>query len=54
MMMKKRDIRLLLLGILFGIVISFIIDLIWDWEGNVADFKKGFDDAQNLEIENTE
>jgi len=54
MMMKKRDIRLLLLGILFGIIISFIIDLVWDWEGNVEDFKKGYDDAQNSRIENTQ
>jgi len=52
--MKKRDIRILLLGILFGIIISFIIDLIWDWEGNVNDFKKGVDAAQKSSIESTE
>ena len=52
--MKKRDIKFLLLGILSGIVVSFIIDLIWDWEGNVEAFKKGYEDAQKSNIENTE
>ena len=54
MMMKKRDIRFLLIGILCGIIISFIIDLIYDWDGNVDDYKKGVDAAQKSSIESTQ
>jgi hypothetical protein len=51
--MKKKSILTNLGFFLLGVLVWFIIDLIWDWEGNRDAFKKGYNDAKSL-IENTE
>jgi len=35
-----------LIGIVSGILISIIIDLVTDWDGNVRDFKRGQEAAK--------
>lgn len=44
--MKRKNIVLNVLFFLLGIFVWFIIDLIWDWEGNVEDFNKGYNKAR--------
>ncbi len=41
--LSKRDIIFFLLG-LFSM---FLIDVIWNWDDHVADFKRGFKDGYN-------
>ncbi len=51
--MKKKNV-LRNIGFFFlGILVWFIIDLIWDWKGNVDSFKKGYNDGRNSKTEKT-
>jgi len=46
--MKNRTIRNFVLGLISGIVIWFVIDLIWDWEGHSDDYNRGYEAAKEL------
>jgi len=45
---SKKDIRTFLIGLVSGILIWFIIDLLTDWDGHVRDFERGQKDAKEL------
>ena len=49
--MKKKSILKNLGFFLLGILVWFIIDLIWDWEGNVDSFKQGYENAKGTNTE---
>lgn len=46
--MKNKNIRNFIFGLITGLIIWFLIDLIWDWEGNVNDYNKGYNDAMKF------
>lgn len=52
--MKKKDIKVILFGIICGIITWFILDLIWDRERNVDDFKNGVNAANGSRTESIE
>jgi len=49
--MKNKTIKSLLFGLITGVIIWFLIDLIWDWEGNVDSFNKGREAARGINTE---
>ena len=44
--MKRKNILRNASFFLLGVLVWFIISLIWDWEGNIEGFKKGYNDAR--------
>ena len=45
--MRNKKIRHFLIGVITGVIIWFVIDLIWDWKGNVDSYNKGYNAATN-------
>lgn len=45
--MKKKNITPFIIGFIAGLFIWFLIDLIWDWEGNVEDYNRGYNAAKS-------
>lgn len=51
--MKRKNVIKNVGFFFLGVLTWFIIDLIWDWNGNVNSFKKGYNDAVNTRTETT-
>lgn len=46
--LSKKDLRMFFIGLVSGILIWFIIDLLTDWDGHVRDFNRGQEAAKEL------
>ena len=45
MKFTKRDVKIFIAGV----VTFMIINIAWNWEDNLQDFKDGYNDARNVE-----
>ncbi len=49
---SKKRLRSFILGVLAGLLIFYIVNLIFNWDENVSDYQKGYNAAEK-KFENT-